>query len=1019
MNAMDPSLRDEPATAGRPPIVRKMWFGVVVVAAVLLGGQWVPQPLAAAGVGQEERSLDSQIDAFLDRVDSADPKSLATLRADLGSLAGKLVLGRRVDDHRRRLRFESMRRLFQSHIDGRFVDHDGKYRLGPNQQPVASVMVQQGDQHQSEVDRLRPLLKKIGQRLVDRPWVNVRLKQFLARTGAPEAVYAELVYDSAYGNPLPEEMASFFVKNGNGRYEVAMPNREAAGQYLNAVTPLFQAMKQACQHMKSFAEKIPAVDPLHARAKELLSSESLFTVTIGSALLKKQPSISPGRLDKAVAEHIKVSLFERKAKGKWQIRDAKQFQDGLDGYDRVRAVVAAVRGRVWAFAQRIEKGDPLNDGWRRWLKSDLAILLLAGKIRDHPIDPTAVFLKKTRLGRALVKNKNGSWRVNPYRQGNVQRVLDSLNRTLQTHKVMADSFNKVANRIQDARLRKPYQSVTSQLLMVNLLKQADDVSQADGFRAWIEQHFEEKGQRYTVRHDAKASVDQLLKKIEKTQSHLTTQKPAMTIELAGQKYDPQRLDLFRSSSFFNPRTLNSHHIYHTEFKDHHTARVWGLFEWNGQHSTDADDFLARIRARQAHLAQLAKTHDNLIIVVAFMPSWLSRSQDEGEGDGLFKVRNGCRPSDYRVWNHLIREVVTFLDQFKGTNFYYEIWNEPDGGYWQEGVDAYLELYEQTVRTIRRTSPKAKIGGAGVNMWNGKAQKSPGRDPINIELIRFAKAKKLPLDFISWHQYIYPTSTVLQAKDAYTKELKKNGYKVMPEFVISEWNVPFVKGTPYAAAVFVQYMRAFYQAGIDLQTFGAWEEFSSEPPVPDGFGPWGLITQQGERKPVFYVHKFFDRLSRDSAGIAMLDSADRQVNVVVSKKGDDVYELLVSTLGNEAPLVAAIGYLKANGVSSEAFKAYGEIEQLEQAIRTATPLSPSHRKVFKAARDIYDEHAKKPRSTVLQFANAGRLEVLDAQSVKTALRKPEVYTQGNQLVCDLAKYEVMWLRIRQSTLAKTP
>ena len=68
---------------------------------------------------------------------------------------------------------------------------------------------------------------------------------------------------------------------------------------------------------------------------------------------------------------------------------------------------------------------------------------------------------------------------------------------------------------------------------------------------------------------------------------------------------------------------------------------------------------------------------------------------------------------------------------------------------------------------------------------------------------------------------------------------------------------------FEASSFAEAMTAFLQSDVDIQTMSGWEEFHGIP-SPRGFPPWGMITQQGSKKPMYHVHGLFDRLSRGAS-----------------------------------------------------------------------------------------------------------------------------------------------------------
>lgn len=72
------------------------------------------------------------------------------------------------------------------------------------------------------------------------------------------------------------------------------------------------------------------------------------------------------------------------------------------------------------------------------------------------------------------------------------------------------------------------------------------------------------------------------------------------------------------------------------------------------------------------------------------------------------------PKDYEKWSDLVYQFVRHLRQRYGdaevTTWLWEVWNEPDIGYWQGTREGFFKLYDFTVESVLRAFPDAKIGG---------------------------------------------------------------------------------------------------------------------------------------------------------------------------------------------------------------------------------------------------------------------------------------------------------------------
>ncbi len=115
------------------------------------------------------------------------------------------------------------------------------------------------------------------------------------------------------------------------------------------------------------------------------------------------------------------------------------------------------------------------------------------------------------------------------------------------------------------------------------------------------------------------------------------------------------------------------------------------------------------------------------------------------------------PNDYRKWSELIFQWVTHCIQKYGQvaveTWDWEVWNEPNIGYWHGTPEEYDKLYDYTAAAVKRALPTARVGGP--------ASTGPASDKAAAFLKQFlehcssgrndATSKEgAPLDFISFH-----------------------------------------------------------------------------------------------------------------------------------------------------------------------------------------------------------------------------------------------------------------------------
>ncbi|HVW61514.1 MAG TPA: hypothetical protein VHC48_15790 [Puia sp.] len=115
------------------------------------------------------------------------------------------------------------------------------------------------------------------------------------------------------------------------------------------------------------------------------------------------------------------------------------------------------------------------------------------------------------------------------------------------------------------------------------------------------------------------------------------------------------------------------------------------------------------------------------------------------------------PADYGKWGELVYRWVLHCVQRYGkkevNTWLWEVWNEPNIGYWKGTRDEYFRLYDVAADAVRRALPSARVGGPATTgpSWD----KAAGwlRDFLEhcAGGVNYATGGKgSPLDFISFH-----------------------------------------------------------------------------------------------------------------------------------------------------------------------------------------------------------------------------------------------------------------------------
>jgi len=106
-----------------------------------------------------------------------------------------------------------------------------------------------------------------------------------------------------------------------------------------------------------------------------------------------------------------------------------------------------------------------------------------------------------------------------------------------------------------------------------------------------------------------------------------------------------------------------------------------------------------------------------LVEIGFMPEALSVRPDPYRHhwpEGTLWTGWAYPPSDYHEWADLVyrwvRHAVERYGNEQVESWNWEIWNEPDIGYWQGTPEEYYELYDYAAEAVKRALPEARVGG---------------------------------------------------------------------------------------------------------------------------------------------------------------------------------------------------------------------------------------------------------------------------------------------------------------------
>ena len=314
-----------------------------------------------------------------------------------------------------------------------------------------------------------------------------------------------------------------------------------------------------------------------------------------------------------------------------------------------------------------------------------------------------------------------------------------------------------------------------------------------------------------------------------------------------------------------------------------------------------------------------------LVEIGFMPEALSTATGPYRhswqpGDPYGDVYTGWAypPSDFEKWETLVyewvRHSVDRYGQEEVEGWWWEVWNEPDIGYWQGTKEEYFKLYDFAAAGLKRALPTARIGGPHVTGPNGERTQQFLRDFIEHTLrgTNYATGEVgSPLDYVGFHAKgsprVMPEGHVRMSVSNQLRAID-NGFGIVASYpeiagipivigesdpegcaacpVATDPHNAYRNGTMYSSYTAEQLARTYQLQdlhGVNLLGSVTWAfEFEDQP----WFYGFRDLATNGVDKPVLNVFRMLAKLGGTRLGM----TSDRDQDPVTRGRADSAADL---------------------------------------------------------------------------------------------------------------------------------
>lgn len=308
------------------------------------------------------------------------------------------------------------------------------------------------------------------------------------------------------------------------------------------------------------------------------------------------------------------------------------------------------------------------------------------------------------------------------------------------------------------------------------------------------------------------------------------------------------------------------------------------------------------------------------------------------------------PKDYAKWSELVfqwtKHCVERYGRAEVESWFWEVWNEPNIGYWRGTPQEFLKLHDYAIDGVRRALPTARVGGADTAGSGGRFTRAFLEHCLHGT--NFASGKiGTPLDFVSFHAKGAPSYTNDHVRMGIAAQLRTvdDGFKIIASYpelkdkpiVIGESDpegcaacqgpsLAYRNGTMYSsytAAIFPRKLELARRHGVKLEGALTWAfEFEDQP----YFAGFRTLASNGVDKPVLNVFRMMSLMRGQQVQVesdhgialdAMLKEGVRQEPDVSAFASFDQHSLCILAWhyhDDDVPAAPALVSLLVNGLS---------------------------------------------------------------------------------------------------------
>ncbi len=482
-----------------------------------------PPGTTSSAAGTPETAQESaRLQELTDRIVVGEQENLRKFLDLIRTPAGQIVMADRAAlQAQNATNDQNAVSQWQQFVASHFQDTGSTLTVNADFQAECDAYVKTVDVAEADVTRIAPVLQEVAAALDVSTEPAQILQRFLKHEGAAAFVYMQELRSRLHPRieDLSEVFAEQLVRNKDGRFVIRPARRAMVEDRLQKLDRFLPMLKRFEEELAAWGEDLANPDRRHADLKAMLTDPT-FAVFLASRNFSED--------DEPNDEHFDDNFY-------WLEEATRDAPAGLvlnvesDELKEIDAEVArftaiqenrsVLEEPLHELVDRLEDSDDLHRQLREFLKTDLALMIVAREMDYSPV--SADEAAREWLSYLVTRDDSGKYMITAESPDDLVSQAEGFFQQSRELRRRGRTLDEFAAKLSDQELKSPIQTLCGKLILAELVERSAIRPDVDGLQLWFDAHFEETSEGLQLRDGASGEVDGILEEAAQLEEQLS------------------------------------------------------------------------------------------------------------------------------------------------------------------------------------------------------------------------------------------------------------------------------------------------------------------------------------------------------------------------------------------------------------------------------------------------------------------------------------------------------------------